>query len=162
MTAKTRPYYVELGKADALAGKPHDAKFSKDSWQAFAYKEGFADAERQKAGEAPKAPQFVKPLVPDYNVRLRAEILALREKHGYVKVRDEDGTHWRAPTRVRPQVVKKLAKLKALVELAEKGKQTPRVELKHLISADSRMHSHSHKWLAKDGKYGPSVLANDL
>lgn len=55
MTAKTRPYYVNLGKEDAQANRPRDAKFSKSSWQAFAYNEGYSDVELSRAKMTPPA-----------------------------------------------------------------------------------------------------------
>lgn len=61
MTAKTRGYYVNLGKEDAQAGNARSDKFGATSWQRSAYDNGYdfylMDVAKQAAQEAPKAAQ---------------------------------------------------------------------------------------------------------
>lgn len=61
MTAKTTSYYIDLGKADALAGKPHSGKYAPGSWQGSCYDNGYnwtkADMAKEASQEAPKAAQ---------------------------------------------------------------------------------------------------------
>lgn len=66
MTAKTTTYYMGLGKADALAGKPHSGKYAPGSWQGSCYDNGYnwtkADMAKEAAQEAAQGKPAAKPV----------------------------------------------------------------------------------------------------
>lgn len=182
MTAKTRSYYVELGRSDAQAGNPSNNTFKAGSWQGFAYDEGF-NAERREAVAASQAvaqaneaklcvyPQLaqeqpsaaqVAPLVKSkqspYLQRLKAERVRLYTRHGFKYEHGEDGGQWSTDRLLRPQVIKRLAHLEGLIQLAMYGRQDCRPYRRMDAKAISRSYGYSMTWYRKDGVYGPSLL----
>lgn len=169
MTAKTRDYYVNLGKADAQANKPSTNTFKAGSWQACAYDYGFMAGSRdvpQSAQEAKPAPAKAQAgMIPEedkspYLRSLQAQRKALRLKHG-IKRQGGEVCQWQTSRRLRPQVAKQLAKLDALIQVATRGWHEGRVNLETTASYSGRPYSYSTAKLYKQGKYGHNLLGSE-
>lgn len=166
MTAKTRGYYVNLGKEDAQAGKPAQ-EWAKSSWQSFAYNEGFTSVTRKQAQEAPKpAQEAAKPAIKaqahksGYLLRLKAELVRLYTRHGFIYDGGENGPRWYTERLLRPQVVKQIARIRGLIAQAAYGRQDCRCIREMDVRADARFYNYSTAVLYKQGKYGHNLLGD--
>ena len=165
MTAKTRPYYVELGKADAKAGKPM-AEFSKTSWQSLSYTEGYKD-QRRAMEEAPTVAQEPANPVSEamvqnpYVSRLLVELDKFRAKYGFVYDGGEDGPRWHTDRLLRPQVYKRLAKLEGLIQTATRGKPECREVRVNAAQFSGRSYRPSIAWIRKEGAYRPGAMGGN-
>lgn len=168
MTAKTTTYYMGLGKADALAGKPHSGKYAPGSWQGSCYDNGYnwtkADMAKETAQEAPKVAQDKPAAKPEedkspYLRSLQRELKALRRKHGF-KYLGGDVCQWHTMRLLKPQVVKRLAKLEGLIRMATRGYQYSRFSRELQVRQSGRSFRYSMAFHRKDGQYGPSTLVD--
>lgn len=168
MTAKTRGYYVNLGKEDAQAGNARSDKFGATSWQRSAYDNGYdfylMDVAKQAAQEAQAAAQGKPAAKPEedkspYLRSLQSELKALRRKHGF-KYLGGDVCQWHTMRLLKPQVVKRLAKLEGLIRMATRGYQYSRFSRELQVRQSGRSFRHSMAFHRKDGQYGPSTLAD--
>lgn len=172
--AKTRGYYVNLGKEDAQAGKPKNNTFKAGSWQATAYDNGYdfylmdvAKQAAQATQEAAKAPQEQpKPATKaqarksGYSLRLKAELVRLYTRHGFIYEGGEDGPRWYTERLLRPQVVKQIARLRGLISQAAYGKQDCRFIRENEVKESARFYRYSTAYLYKQGRYGQNLLGD--
>lgn len=166
--AKTRDYYVNLGKEDAQANKPSNNTFKGGSWQACAYDYGYMAGSREvpqaaqeaakPAQEQPKPATKAQARKSGYSLRLKAELVRLYTRHGFIYDGGENGPRWYTKRLLRPQVVKQIARLRGLIAQAVYGRQDCRFIREQSVKESARFYNYSTANLYKQGKYGHNLL----